>query len=329
MADCKSCGAIINDDAKFCEKCGSPINTPRKRTRKPKADSDDSTRKITYEGTLRKCPNCGDPIDAFELICDKCGYNFSTNRMSTSQERLAAMLAAIDDKNQNIKGRRQANIKEQKALCINTFPVANSIEEITSFMMYACGNIDMSCVGTSPANDKYDTGDHQIAEAWIGKMDQMYQMAKVSFSDSNLFKTIERTYIEKKAEIKKAQRKRFKSNPLLWIAIPIFVVLLIPLIVLLGPHIKDAIKSSENKQLIEQGYISAGEADDYSGMDYNTAVTKLKALGFTNIELIDLDDSFLFIKKDEAVESVTINGSSSFEENDYFPPTAKVIVSYH
>ena len=183
MGFCKQCGSELPEDARFCEKCGTPVSA-NSGNQPVKMQAETSERKQIYEGEIRKCPNCGDPIDAFEYVCDKCGFNFSTNRMSTSQERLAAQLAAID--NQMPKGKKKNSedivaYKSQKASCINTFPVANSIEEIVSFMMYASGNIDMACVSTSSMSlgESYDKGDYQIAEAWIGKMDQMYQMAKM------------------------------------------------------------------------------------------------------------------------------------------------------
>ena len=221
MGFCKKCGSEVAEDARFCEKCGTPVNQQGSSAQAVKMQPDSGARKQSYEGEIRKCPNCGDPIDAFELVCDKCGYNFSTNRMSTSQERLAAQLSAIDAEMQEAKKKSRKDdtewaipYKERKATCINAFPVANSVEEIASFLMYAGGNIDMSCVATSNSNNNYDKGDHMIADAWIGKMDQMYQMAKVSFADSPKFTQIEHIYTEKKKEIKKTRVKKIVSNPL-------------------------------------------------------------------------------------------------------------------
>ena len=232
MAFCKQCGARVDDDARFCEKCGVAIGGQDSGNTSPVIQPISSARKQSYEGEIRKCPNCGDPIDAFEFVCDKCGFNFSTNRISTSQERLSAQLAEIDAKLQEAKKTRKKKdhewaipFKEQKATCINTFPVANSIEEIMSFMMYASGNIDMNCVATSNVDRSYyDKGDHMIAEAWIGKMDQMYHMAKVSFSDSPKFSQIENIYNDKKNEIKKTSVKRITTNPFFILGITVIIM---------------------------------------------------------------------------------------------------------
>ena len=225
MPFCSDCGTKIDDDARFCIKCGKPVDLKKNTVQQVKIQPESAKRNVNFEGELRKCPNCGDPIDAFEYICDKCGYNFTTNRNSTSQERLAAQLSAIDIEMQNAINKNKKkdyweirNIsegyKQQKATCINSFSVANSVEEIVSFMMYASGNIDMTCLATSIENNTYDKGDHQIAEAWIGKMDQMYHVAKVSFPSSPMFAQIEHVYITKKREISKTRTKRIITNPM-------------------------------------------------------------------------------------------------------------------
>lgn len=77
-----------------------------------------------------------------------------------------------------------------------------------------------------------------------------------------------------------------------------------------------------------QGKVSAGFYRDYIGENYKTVVKQLKALGFEDIETIDLDDAGLFNKKN-TIESISIDGNSTFESTDYFETDAKVIISYH
>ncbi len=199
MLYCKECGAQIEEDSKYCEVCGAEISK--------KIKVGNEARKESFEGELRKCPNCGDPIDAFEFICDKCGYNFSTDRKSTSQERLERMLSDIDSEISEIKSKdilKREELKGKKASCISSFSVSNSVEEVAAFMMYAAGNIDMSVLSNTGA----DPGDNKIAEAWIGKMEQMFHMATVSFADSEMFPRIEKVYREKKEEIQAAKKKK-------------------------------------------------------------------------------------------------------------------------
>ncbi len=233
MAFCRACGARIDEDSKFCESCGASVNEKMVAPTSNVYGDNGNARRQSFEGEIRKCPNCGDPIDAFELICDKCGFNFSTSRMSTSQERLASQLAHIDSIMQkDMKGSKDEEIsekyKEQKASCINAFPVSNSVEEIVSFMLYASGNIDMDCISSSKEWGDYTKGDHQIAEAWLGKMEQMYQMASLSFRNSPMFQQINQLYINKKNEIHNRKAKSIFHNPFMP-AIGILIIILITL----------------------------------------------------------------------------------------------------
>ncbi len=335
MGFCKQCGSELPEDARFCEKCGTPVSA-KTGNQSVKMQAESGERKQTYEGEIRKCPNCGDPIDAFEFICDKCGFNFSTSRMSTSQERLAAQLASIDAKMQAETKKNKKNdsetaikYKEQKATCINTFAVANSVEEIVSFMMYASGNIDMTCVATSNENNNYDKGDHMIADAWIGKMEQMYQMAKVSFSDSPMFSQIEHIYTEKKKELKKTGIKKITSNPMFGLAAMMVVCFALLIGMYIWEEIKDSQQNVERSRMESMGFISAGRYTDYEKENFDVVKKQFEDMGFTNIELIDLDDAGIINNKADTVQSVSIKGNSSFERDDYFSPDDRVIISYH
>ena len=78
------------------------------------------------------------------------------------------------------------------------------------------------------------------------------------------------------------------------------------------------------------GYIKVGKSSFWMrGDDYKTLSTKLEAAGFTNITTVDLDDAGFILNKADTVESVTIDGESDFEEDDYFPPDAKIVITYH
>ena len=331
---CSKCGAKIKDGDKFCMSCGSPISNDLTK------EDNASARKIVYEGAVRKCPNCGDPIDAFEYICDKCGYNFASDRMSTSQERLADELKRLDSKLSGGNNKDKIKLKERKATVINTFPVANNIEEIVSFMTYASGNIDMECLSTNDNNKNYDEGDRKIAEAWIGKMDQMYQMAKIVFSKSDTFEEIEKIYFMKKQEIENSKSIKEKKEVIenrkaarkaigrkMWIIPAAVGAVMYMLIMYWCFHSEDNDKQYK-MEMASKGMVSAGYASSYEKENYEYVVTQFEDLGFTNIETIDLDDAG-FRKKKNTVESVSIGGNSSFGEDDYFSLDTRVVITYH
>jgi len=80
---------------------------------------------------------------------------------------------------------------------------------------------------------------------------------------------------------------------------------------------------------IAEGKISAGFHGDYEEENYQVVQKQLEVLGFTNIELIDLENAGLFKNKKDTVETVSIDGYSVFQESDYFGTDAKVIISFH
>ena len=79
----------------------------------------------------------------------------------------------------------------------------------------------------------------------------------------------------------------------------------------------------------DAGKISAGATEDYVDEDYEVVVAQLETLGFTNITIIDLDDSGVKFWKADKVESVLIDGDASFDSGDYFEPDVTIIIKYH
>lgn len=88
------------------------------------------------------------------------------------------------------------------------------------------------------------------------------------------------------------------------------------------PPLRDAVFHS--------GQIRVGTSSKkLKGKNYKVVESTLEAAGFYDIELIDLDsEGFLGWDKDK-VESVSIGGDLTFDEDDYFDADATVIISYH
>ena len=83
------------------------------------------------------------------------------------------------------------------------------------------------------------------------------------------------------------------------------------------------------QQAISEGKIHAGSNEDYEGKDYQLAVTTLEALGFTNIQLVDLNDSGIAFWNNNKVVSVSINGVTNFGNGSWFDTDVPIIISYH
>lgn len=85
-----------------------------------------------------------------------------------------------------------------------------------------------------------------------------------------------------------------------------------------------------DRRAIAAGMVQVGQSsEDMEGKKYNAIVEQLKAVGFCNIETVDLDDAGWFKNRADTVDSVVIDGKISFESSDFFDPNAKVVITYH
>ena len=102
---------------------------------------------------------------------------------------------------------------------IKAFPVPNTIEEISEFMMLASSNIDSSMFVNAFAKIfsgrtiKDMSGLKAVSEAWLSKMEMMYKKASMSFAASPKFQQVKKMYDDKMAEIKKRKMKALILNP--------------------------------------------------------------------------------------------------------------------
>lgn len=78
-----------------------------------------------------------------------------------------------------------------------------------------------------------------------------------------------------------------------------------------------------------QGKVNAGYYKDLIGKDYRTVQAHFEAAGFTDITLVDLDDSGLVFWNADKVDSISVGGDMDFDSTDWFDPNVKVIISYH
>lgn len=129
------------------------------------------------------------------------------------------------------------------------------------------------------------------------------------------------------ADVIRAQNKE-KENKREWLAATIIPIVGIILLVCLAviPSMIDEYHEDREKS---EGKISAGYYQDLLGKDYETVVAHFESAGFTNIELIDLNDSGLAFWKDGKVGTISIGGDTSFSRSDFFFPDTKIVISYH
>ena len=144
------------------------------------------------------------------------------------------------------------------------------------------------------------------------RIDETYtDSAKIVESNNSVIKLSMRLNEE---EVKRQHEDREKRQ--------VFSVLLI---VSLGIIIVLALNNLHKEHI---GMISAGNYKDYLNTSYKTVTEELKAIGFKNINTVDLDDAG-FLKKADNVTKISIKGDSEFTKSDYFWPDDPVVITYH
>lgn len=138
----------------------------------------------------------------------------------------------------------------------------------------------------------------------------------------NINKNVHKRYTND-AEVIKANNIE-KENKRSWIALIVYFAILIGI-----PVVLSLVMIINENAARNEGKISAGFYRDLLDEDYKTVEAHFKAAGFSNIELIDLNDSGIAFWNDGKVETISIGGDISFDSTDFYDPDTKVVISYH
>lgn len=231
MAFCSNCGQELTEGMKFCNNCGTPTGATQAQKEKTVTPSpiepqkvEESKkeymgeqplteRKTIYEGTLHKCPNCGEVLSAFVVNCPSCGYEIRGGNTSSSAREFAVRLV-------------DATNDEQKITLIKSFPIPNSKEDILEFMVVASTNFDASASLSGNGMKK------SVSDAWLSKVEQSYQKAMLLFVNDPDFSKIQNVYDQVCSKIKEttayAKKKRIIQTTLrtigLWGGLLVFFI---------------------------------------------------------------------------------------------------------
>ena len=172
MAFCSNCGQKLEDGAKFCFECGTPVRTGQTVSQ--------SERKITYDGEIHKCPNCGEVLASFVAICPSCGYEVrgATNSMAVREFATRLTLAKSE---------------QEKITIVRNFPIPNTKEDIFEFIIIASTNIDEL--------------DETYSAAWQTKIEQAYQKAQLLFAEDKDFSRIQSIYSQVSSKLMSQKKK--------------------------------------------------------------------------------------------------------------------------
>ena len=225
---CKNCGQQLIDGSKFCNRCGYPTNNP---------ESKQFQANVKTVSDMTRCPNCGSNIGRMDASCHFCGMQIVQRSVSNSVKSFADELARIeseandatdnannkesfwssaflgnDSSTRNYRNKlteKQYGSKafERKISFIIAFPIPNTVEEITEFILLAVANIDTKFGMKTPANERngktgaLDYTEIKLATTWINKLEQAYNKASIIFPNDPLFPKIQNIYMSKMKEL--------------------------------------------------------------------------------------------------------------------------------
>jgi len=173
MAFCTECGHQLAEGAKFCYECGAKVNAPAS----PRGEQ----RKTVYDGEIHKCPNCGEIIDAYDMICKSCGYEIRGRKNTSVVHELSLKLENTSD-------------SQKKDELIRTFYIPNTREDIHEFFMLALSQVKIGGMNT---------------DAWMVKLEQAYQKAELSFPNTQEFEYLKILYEKTQKMNKKKSAHQF------------------------------------------------------------------------------------------------------------------------
>ena len=170
MIFCSNCGKSLVKNAKFCSECGSNIE-----------ESKQIERKISYDGEILKCPQCGEVLKSFESTCPACSHELRNLKSSSAVQELSQKLDHIECERKrptfgmallNKLGNKIDSTDERKISLITNFPVPNTKEDIREFLIMASAN--KKAFNNTPK-------EMALAKAWKNKYKQVKKKASLVF----------------------------------------------------------------------------------------------------------------------------------------------------
>lgn len=187
MTYCINCGQKLPEEANFCSNCGKPINNS--------LNNNESQRKTVFDGTIHKCPNCGDIIDPLETKCNSCGYELrSINATSSVKE--------FEEKFEQIK------TIDKKIDLIKTFAVPNAQEDLLEFVVLAAMNIDFDAYTMGDEN----SDDIRLSNAWLAKLEQAHEKSQILFENTPVGFKIDSLYEKRIKNLSKFKNKYYRNR---------------------------------------------------------------------------------------------------------------------
>ena len=165
----------------------------------PLSNSASTSQKNSY-GTLHKCPNCGDPVDAARAVCSACGYVFRNIDAVSSVKRFSEEIKAIQRPRSGLKGILEDVLDDRdgrvESLIIN-FPVPNTKEDLVEFIMFTYSKVKV---------------DDNYSDSYKTKYEECIAKAKFYFPDDPQLQPLFQQYESYKKNWWKRMNKRKRAG---------------------------------------------------------------------------------------------------------------------
>ncbi|MBE6892612.1 MAG: zinc ribbon domain-containing protein [Ruminococcaceae bacterium] len=201
MAFCIKCGHKLPEGSKYCFECGTPVQSP----------NETSGRKFVFDGTIHKCPCCGEVLDSFTIKCPSCGYELRDTKTSNALKEFVSKLETIESSREKEKSQfiffkafssnTISKTDQQKINLIRSFSIPNTKEDIFEFMILASSNIDFKLYGLGD-NGVLTVSQKGVSDAWLAKFEQAYEKARLLFEGTEDFNSIYRIYKKTNRKLK-------------------------------------------------------------------------------------------------------------------------------
>lgn len=220
MAFCTNCGNKLSEGAKFCFDCGAKVEAMNA--------AHSEQRKAVFEGTLHKCPNCGEVLNSFVTNCPTCGHEVRDTQVVSSVKQLSLKLEQLETKRPPKKapnifahafsgGAPLQSIDEQKIELIRNFSIPNTKEDVLEFIVLAAANIDLKVYGLdSNRYQMLEPARRELSDAWLAKLEQADQKAEILFGHTQEYLSARTVYEKKMKAIKKQQLQ------IVWLFVGVF-----------------------------------------------------------------------------------------------------------
>ena len=154
-------------------------------------------------GDVKKCPNCGEPVEPMAVKCSACGYEFRNVEALKSSQRLAEKLEAINEayrgkkieQNMGFGMKQDVTIFEvgrEQVTAIKSFPVPTTKEDLLDFA------ISMQSRWNSSTMEDDQLG---LKSAYKAKYDECVNKAQILFPNDPMFQGVFEQYQADKKNI--------------------------------------------------------------------------------------------------------------------------------